>query len=454
MSKKLSLFDSTTIIMGSMIGSGIFIVSASIAQQVKSPGLLIGAWVLTAIITMLGALSYGELAAMYPQAGGQYVYLREAYGKRTAFLYGWSLFSVIQTGTIAAVGMAFAKFLGVFWDDCSSTNIILDLGFKEISLQQLVAIASIVALTLVNYRGVKNSALVQNIFTVAKILALVIVVLAGLFIGMNGIGDWGNFSPALPDVFTWGTLGIFGAAMTGSLFSADAWNNITYTAGEVENPKRNLPLSLALGTGSVLLIYILVNIMYVYVMPITEIANAPQERVGTAFMQKLLGDSGQYWMAGLIMLSTFGCLNGLIFTAPRAYMAMAKDGLFFKKAANLTSDGVPKYGLTIQMLWSGLLCLSGQYNQLLDFLIIVVLIFYILTVGGLFILRKKKPEMERPYKAVGYPFLPALYIILAVWVSINIIVNQTENSLYGIGIMLLGLPIYYFFHSKSKNSDA
>jgi len=454
MSKKLSLFDSTTIIMGSMIGSGIFIVSASIAQQVKSPGLLIGAWVLTAIITMLGALSYGELAAMYPQAGGQYVYLREAYGKRTAFLYGWSLFSVIQTGTIAAVGMAFAKFLGVFWDDCSSTNIILDLGFKEISLQQLVAIASIVALTLVNYRGVKNSALVQNIFTVAKILALVIVVLAGLFIGMNGIGDWGNFSPAWPDVFTWGTLGVFGAAMTGSLFSADAWNNITYTAGEVENPKRNLPLSLALGTGSVLLIYILVNIMYVYVMPITEIANAPQERVGTAFMQKLLGDSGQYWMAGLIMLSTFGCLNGLIFTAPRAYMAMAKDGLFFKKAANLTSDGVPKYGLTIQMLWSGLLCLSGQYNQLLDFLIIVVLIFYILTVGGLFILRKKKPEMERPYKAVGYPFLPALYIILAIWVSINIIVNQTENSLYGIGIMLLGLPIYYFFHSKSKNSDA
>lgn len=435
-----------------MIGSGIFIVSASIAQKVQSPGLLIGAWIVTAIITILGALSYGELAAMYPQAGGQYVYLREAFGKKTAFLYGWSLFSVIQTGTIAAVGVAFAKFLGVFWDGCSDQNIILDLGFKQISSQQLIAITSIVTLTLVNYRGVKNSALVQNIFTVAKILALLAVIFAGLLIGLNGKGDWSHFTPTWPDVFTWGTLGVFGAAMTGSLFSADAWNNITYTAGEVENPKRNLPLSLFLGTGSVLTIYILVNIMYVYVLPMNEIANAPQERVGTAFMEKLLGADGKLWMAGLIMVSTFGCLNGLIFTAPRAYMAMAKDGLFFKKAENLNKNGVPAFGLTIQMIWSSLLCLSGQYNDLLDYLIIVVLIFYILTVTGLFILRKKKPELDRPYKAFGYPFFPGLYLILAAWVSFNIIKDQPQNSALGIGIMLLGLPIYYLVQRTSKKT--
>lgn len=435
--------------MGSMIGSGIFIVSADIAGKVHTPGMLMLAWVCTAVVTILGALAYGELAAMFPKAGGQYVYLREAYGKRTAFLYGWSLFSVIQTGTIAAVGVAFAKFLGVFAPWCSPDNA-LDLGILKISSQQGVSIAVIVLLSLFNLRDVRNSATLQNIFTIAKVLALIFLVLAGVYFAFQGKGSWNHFQPMWPDTFSIAGWSIFGAAMTGSLFSADAWNNITFTAGEIKKPERNLPFSLLLGTGTVLFLYLAVNLIYIYMMPIEAIANAPQQRVGTAFMETIMGNTGKYIMAALIMLSTFGCLNGLIFTAPRAYYAMAEDGLFLPKAKNLNKNGVPAYGTIIQMVWASALCLSGQYSDLLDYLMIVVMFFYILTVGALFILRKKMPDVERPYKAIGYPILPALYILLAIVICVVMVVNNPENAGKGLLIMLIGLPIFQLINRKKQ----
>ena len=453
--KKLSLFDSTTIIMGSMIGSGIFIVSADIARQVNSGALVLLAWVLTAVITLMAALTYGELAAMFPQAGGQYVYLREAYGKRTAFTYGWSLFAVIQTGTIAAVAVAFAKFSGVFFDSISAKNILLDAGLFTISSQQLTAISCIVLLSLINLRDVKNSAHIQNFFTVAKIVALLGVVAVGVYFAGQGKGSWSNMEPMWPTDTTLGigaTIGIFLAALTGSLFSADAWNNITFTAGEIKNPGKNLPLSLALGTGIVLLIYILVNVIYLYMMPLADIQNAPEDRVGTALMNSMLGGSGQFVMAAIIMVSTFGCLNGLIFTAPRAYFAMAKDGLFLKRAMNLNKNGVPAFAILIQMIWSSVLCLSGKYGDLLDYLMFVVMLFYILTVIAVFILRRKMPDASRPYKAFGYPVIPVLYVILATAICGVMLYYKTQFALYGLVIVGIGVIVYQFSAKKDSSS--
>jgi len=447
--RKLSLLDSTTIIIGSMIGSGIFIVSAEIARQVQTPGMLMLAWIVTAVITIFGALSYGELAAAMPRAGGQYIYLKEAFGPLYGFLYGWTLFSVIQTGTIAAVGVAFAKFTGVFFPFISATHILVDLGLFKINTQQVLAVAIIIFLTLYNYRDVKSSALMQNIFTITKVLALLLLVILGIYFGAHGIGTLANFKPAFPDVITLTTIGVFGAAMTGSLFSADAWNNITYTAGEVHNPQRNLPLSLFIGTGTVMLLYLLANFAYIYVLPIDKIAHADNDRVGTLLMDTIMGDNGKYFMAAMIMISTFGCLNGLIFTAARVYYAMAKDGLFLKQAAVLNKNGVPARSLTMQCVWSCLLCFSGTYGELLNYIMFAVMIFYVLTISGLFVLRIKKPDMPRPYKAFGYPVIPALYVLMAALVALDMLWYQTKPSIYGFLIILIGVPVYFIFR-KSK----
>ncbi|MBK9525544.1 MAG: amino acid permease [Bacteroidetes bacterium] len=447
--KSLSLFDSTAIIIGSMIGSGIFIVSAEIARQVETPGMLLLAWAVTAVITIFGALSYGELAAAMPKAGGQYIYLKEAYGPMYGFLYGWTLFSVIQTGTIAAVGVAFAKFTGVFLPVISGDNYILHISSFHISTQQLLAISIIILLTLYNFMDVKAGAFLQNIFTVSKVIALLLLVILGLYFGMQGAGNWSNFSPAFPDIITLSTIGIFGAAMTGSLFSADAWNNITYTAGEVHNPKRNLPLSLFIGTGTVMVLYLLANIAYIYVLPIEKIQHAENDRVATLMMETVLGTNGKFFMAIMIMVSTFGCLNGLILTAARVYYAMAKDGLFLPKAAKLNKNNVPANSLIMQCIWSCLLCFSGTYGDLLNYIMFAVMLFYVLTITGLFILRKKRPDMERPYKAFGYPVIPALYILMAAMVAINMLIYQTSSSLYGLIIILIGIPIYFVFKKSS-----
>ncbi|MBK7850503.1 MAG: amino acid permease [Bacteroidetes bacterium] len=450
--KSLSLFDSTAIIIGSMIGSGIFIVSAEISRQVETPGMLLLAWVVTAIITIFGALSYGELAAAMPRAGGQYIYLKEAYGKMYGFLYGWTLFSVIQTGTIAAVGVAFAKFTGVFFPVISGDNYIFHLSSFHISTQQLLAITIIILLTLYNFKDVKAGAYLQNIFTVSKVIALLLLVILGLYFGINGAGNWSNFSPAFPSVITLTTIGVFGAAMTGSLFSADAWNNITYTAGEVHNPQRNLPLSLFIGTGTVMVLYMLANVAYIYVLPINAIQHAENDRVATLLMETILGTNGKFFMALMIMISTFGCLNGLILTAARVYYAMAKDGLFLPKAAKLNKNNVPANSLTMQCIWSCLLCFSGTYGDLLNYIMFAVMLFYILTITGLFILRKKRPDMERPYKAFGYPVIPALYIFMAAMVAFDMLIYQTTSSLYGLVIILIGIPIYFIFKKNVKEN--
>lgn len=449
-STKLSLLDSSMIIMGSMIGSGIFIVSADIARQVETPGMLLLAWIVTTIITVFGALSYGELAAAMPKAGGQYVYLREAYSPMFGFLYGWTVFSVIQTGTIAAVGVAFAKYTGILFPIISDQNILLQIGSFSVSTQQLLGIVAIMLLTFYNFRDVKMGALLQNIFTFTKIFALLLMVILGLYFGLTGMGSWANFSPALPSVVTLATIGIFGSALTGSLFSADAWNNITYTAGEVENPQRNIPLSLIMGTTSVLALYLLANITYLYILPIEQIKTAENDRVAALLMQTILGNSGKTFMAVMIMISTFGCLNGIILAGSRVYYAMAKDGFFFPQAARLNANHVPANSLLMQGAWASLLCLSGSYGQLLDYIMFAVMLFYILTVGAVFILRKKRPDMERPYKAWGYPLVPALYIIMAVYVMLSIFIYKRDYAMYGLIIILLGIPIYFLFKKYSR----
>ncbi len=450
--KKLSLFDSTAIIIGSMIGSGIFIVSAEIARKVETPGMLLLAWAITGIITIFGALSYGELAAAMPKAGGQYVYIKEAFGPLYGFLYGWTLFAVIQTGTIAAVAVAFAKFTGVFFPVISGDNYLFQAGFLKVSSQQVLAIFLIIFLSLYNFRNVKAGAFLQNIFTVSKVLALLILVVLGIYFGFHGFGNSANFKPTFPDIITLTTIGVFGAAMTGSLFSADAWNNITFTAGEVKNPQKNLPLSLFLGTSTVILLYMLANIAYIYVLPIEQIQHAENDRVATLLMETILGNNGKFFMAAMIMVSTFGCLNGCILTAARVYYAMAKDGMFLKQAAKLNKNDVPANSLTMQCIWACILCFSGTYGDLLNYIMFAVMLFYILTISGLFRLRITRPEMERPYKAFGYPVIPAVYIILASLVAINMLIYQTDFSLYGLIIILTGVPVYYIFRKKTKNN--
>jgi APA family basic amino acid/polyamine antiporter len=404
------------------------------------------AWAAAAIITVFGALSYGELAAMYPAAGGQYVYLKEIYGKLIAFLYGWSLFTVIQTGTIAAVAVAFAKYSGVFFDAISDKNYLLEIGKFNISTQQLLGVVIIWVLTIYNFREVKTGAILQNILTTIKVISLLGLILIGIIFGIMHPEVWqANWAiPALPDNTPWlGLLTLFGAAMTGSLFSSDSWNNITFTAGEINNPKRDLPLSLVFGTGTVTGLYLLANISYLSVLPTEAIAHADNDRVATALMQVIVGNWGKWLMAAMIMVSTFGCLNGCIFTAGRVYYAMAKDKLFLPQAAMLNKNGVPQTALIMQASWASLLALSGSYGNLLNYIMFSVLLFYILTVAGVFVLRFRLPDADRPYRTFGYPLIPALYVLLTSAVCCSMLYENAEFAGYGLGLILFGIPVFY-----------
>jgi basic amino acid/polyamine antiporter, APA family len=490
--KGLGLTSATTLVMGSMIGSGIFIVSAEIAREVNSPALLIGAWLVTGFMTIVGALSYGELAAMMPKAGGQYVYLRESLGSLWGFLYGWTLFLVIQTGTVAAVGVAFGKFLGYFFPSVSADNWILHiakvppipigpmvLGNMDVGLntQNLCGIVIVIFLTVLNIFGLKLGAAVQNLFTIAKVSALAGLVITGIFIARNAqaiAANFGNFwrldlphsatgTAAGPFV---GVLTILAVAQVGSLFSADAWNNVTFTAGEVKDPKRNLPLSLAIGTGVVILLYIASNFIYLAHLPFDGnmsgadvvsrgIKYAASDRVGTAVLQQMFGSSGGGLMAIAILISTFGCCNGLILSGARVYYAMAKDGLFFKSTGKVHPKYLtPKNALIVQGIWTCILCLSGTYGQLLDYIIFAVLVFYILTIGGLFVLRRTKPEAERPYRAIGYPVLPAIYIVMALFIDIVLLLYKPQYTWPGLIIVLLGIPVYFVWSRRSAGAQA
>ena len=480
--KGLGLFDSTMIVAGSMIGSGIFIVSADIAHQVQSPALLLIVWIVTGVMTLIGGLSYGELAAAMPRAGGQYVYLREALGPIWGFLFGWTMLLVIQTATIAAVGIAFAKFTAVMIPWFSASAWIWKLGTfgpwhlwfgvlgpynVGLNHQNLLAILSIVLITWINTRGLRLGSLVQNIFTVTKIGTLAGLVLLGFWFStsqaqtVNFTNFWRNaglgiMHPYPPGDRAWmiGTITLVGVAMVGALFSADAWNNITFIAAEVKNPSRNLPLGLALGTGIVITLYTLANVAYLKVLPIsgdphgaTAIARgiefAADGRVATAAAEVIFGSKAAIVMAVAILISGFGCNNGLILSGARIYYAMAKDRLFFASVGKVNRHHAPSAALVVQCIWASVLCLSGTYSQLLDFLIFAVLIFYILTLSGLFLLRWRRPDMERPYRAFGYPFLPALYLVMAVFIEIQLLRYKPQYTWPGLIIVMLGVPVYF-----------
>ena len=476
--RELTLLDSTMIVVGSMIGSGIFIVSADIARTVGSPGYLLLVWLITGFITIIGALSYGELAGMMPHAGGQYVYLREAYNPLTGFLYGWTLFLVIQTGTIAAVAMAFAKFTAVIIPSLGERNVLIAIGAFTLTASQTVAIVSILLLTFINTRGLHGGKLVQDFFTVAKTAALIGLIVAGILIGRNATAIAANFSGiwhatwtrladgnivSITPITGITLLAAMGVAMVGSLFSSDAWNNITFTAGEVINPRRNIPLSLALGTGIVTLLYLLANIAYLLVLPVTGtpgaedvlgrgIQFAMNDRVGTAAASMIFGAPAALMMAALIMISTFGCNNGLILAGARVYYAMANDGLFFRKTGILNEKSVPGVALVVQAVWASILCLTGTYSDLLDYVIFAVLIFYILTVGGIFILRKRRPDVQRPYRAFGYPAIPILYIGAAAAVAVDLLIFKPTYTWPGVGIVVSGIPVFYLWRWRRRRS--
>jgi APA family basic amino acid/polyamine antiporter len=526
--QRLGLFDATMLVAGSMIGSGIFLVSADIARDVGSSGWLMLVWIVTGILTVIGALSYAELAAMMPHAGGQYVYLRQAYSPLWGFLYGWTLFLVIQTGTIAAVSVSFAKFLGVFIPELGTSpqagaavlyqvkdlnwNLTLRLPWAPdpvtfyerkdftITLGQCVAVVVIVFLTFLNCRGVQQGKIVQNVFTVAKTLALLVLIVVGLALvadpqviqantsdlwsGATETAKYAKISKIVPQGGWLVVLMVAGGAMVGSLFSADAWANVTFTAGEVRQPRRNLPLSLILGAGGVIVLYLLANVAYLAALPIqgnpyqaleTEqkaalaaeqgnaasaeertreatlqhgIAHARDDRVGTAIMELLSPRYGARFMAAAIMISLFGCANGLVLMGARLYYAMARDGLFFQPVGRLNSRGVPAVGLLLQGAWASLLVFSGNYNELLDYVIFAALLFYVLTVTGLFVLRRKQPDAERPYRALGYPILPALYVIVAGAIMLDLLVVKPEYTWPGLIIVCTGIPVYIAWRAR------
>jgi APA family basic amino acid/polyamine antiporter len=458
--RELGLLDGTMLVVGSMIGSGIFIVSADIARQVGSAGWLMLIWLISGLITMIAAVSYGELSAMFPNAGGQYVYLKEAYNKLIAFLYGWSFFAVIQTGTIAAVGVGFSKFAAYLYPPLSDENVLYELGVFKLNAAQIVSIITIVLLTYINSRGVKNSKILQTVLTIIKILSLFGLIVFGFVLAAKADiwnANWSNaWSSRAFDTEngSWMPLGGtalltgISAAMVGSLFSSDAWVGVTFIAGEIKNPKRNVGLSLFLGTFIVTIIYSLTNLMYLAVVPFQEIATAKSDRVAVVASQYTFGDMGTIIIALMIMISTFACNNGLIMAGARVYYTMAKDGLFLKKAGEINKAGVPAWALWVQCIWASALCLTGKYGDLLDFVIIIVLIFYILTIYGIFILRKKMPEVERPYKAFGYPFLPLVYIIVAAAICVGLLLTKFSTCGWGVLIMLTGIPVYYLTKPK------
>lgn len=475
----LGLLDSTMIVAGSMIGSGIFIVSADMARQVGSPGWLLVAWLVTGFLTMVGALSYGELAAMMPKAGGQYVYLREAFSPLWGFLYGWTLFLVIQTGTIAAVAVGFARFLGVLWPTVSESNYLIkpiNLGSSyavSLSTAQLVGVAMIALLTWMNTRGLKLGKIVQNVFTFAKTGGLIALIVLGVLIGWNSgavnanFGDLWTVRGSLQDVghgltaaTTFGLFVGLCVSQTNSLFSADAWNNITFTAGEVKDPKRNIPLSLAMGTGLVITLYLLANVAYLVSLPLETIQQVPSDRVGAATAEVVFPGFGATLMAVVMLVSTFGCNNGLILAGARAYYAMALDGLFFRRAGELNRNAVPAWGLWIQGALAAALTLprtiradgsyGNLYGDLLTYVISAALIFYILTIAGIFVLRRKRPEADRPYKALGYPVVPALYIVGAAVILAVLFVYQTATTWPGLLIVLSGVPVYFYWRARPE----
>ena len=499
--QSLGLFSSTALVIGSMIGSGIFIVDSEMARDTNSPALYLGAWVVTAVLTLIAALSYGELAAMMPRAGGQYVYLRESLGPVWGFLYGWTLFLVIQTGTIAAVCVAFGKFLGVFFPSVSTTHWLwhiahvpplrvgpMEMGNMEIGLStaNLVAIVIVFLLAFVNIFGVKLGAMIQNVFTSAKALSLAGLVVVGLMFGRSAIAWNANFGPGWSNFWQnadWHSLHpvevgvggpmvlvnvfvILAVVQVGSLFSSDAWNNITFTAGEVKNPRRNIPLSLVLGTGFVLTVYFLASLVYILALPFhgdpngaTALARgvqyATEDRVATAALSQIFHSGGAQIMAAAILISTFGCANGLTLAGARVYYAMSRDGLFFKSVGKLH----PKYhtpvaALAVQAVWTALLCLSGTYSQLLDYIMFSVILFYILTIIGLFVLRYKWPAAPRPYRALGYPVLPALYIVMAGWICIVLLRYKPQYTWPGFVLVLLGIPVYFLWSRRSQSPPA
>ena len=457
--RSLSLMDATMIVAGSMIGSGIFIVSADMTRNVGSAGWLIAVWLITGFMTMTAAISYGELSGMYPKAGGQYVYLKEAFNPLMAFLYGWSFFAVIQTATIAAVGVAFAKFLAYLVPGVSEDLVALDLGFLKISPAHLVAILLILLLTFINTRGIKSGKLIQTTFTVTKLASLFGLILFGFIMFKGDVWDanwadgWNLHALGNTQSLTMAAaLGAIAAAMVGSIFSSDAWNNITFVAGEVKNPQRNIGMALFLGTLIVTIVYVLTNVMYTAVLPMEEIAAADKDRVAVAASNVIFGNIGTVIIALMIMVSTFGCNNGLILAGARVYYTMAKDGLFFKPAGELNKFSVPQWALWLQALIACLWSISGRYGQLLDMISFVVVIFYVMTIIGIFILRKKRPDIPRPYKAFGYPVLPIIYILMGISFCVLLIIYKPQFTWPGLIIVFIGIPIYYMALASKKKS--
>jgi APA family basic amino acid/polyamine antiporter len=477
--KRVTLFDGISIVAGAMIGSGIFIVSADIARNVGSPGWLLVVWLITGIITVIGAISYGELASMMPHVGGQYVYLREAYHPLVGFLFGWTTFLVIQCGTIAAVAVAFAKFSGVLFPWISEQNILLIIGPLKINSTMVIAIAMILFLTWLNTRGIVTGKTVQNIFTSTKVIALFGFIVIGFLATRNlnsfeinkevfwNAGKAGAGGQVIP-LAGFALIAAIGTALVGSLFSSDAWYGVTYMAGEVINPKRNVPLSLFFGTLLVSVLYILTNYVYIKILPLSGspdgadvlakgIQYAANDRVATSAMSVVFGNYAAIIMAVFIMISTFGCNNGLIMAGPRVYYAMARDGLFFKKVSRINKNGVPGFAIAVQGIWSVLLCMSGTYGNLLDYVIFAVLIFFTLTILAIFVLRVKRPDIPRPYKAFGYPVVPALYILTTITIMVILLIYKPAYTFPGLGIVILGIPVFYLwrkFNSTPRKIDS
>jgi APA family basic amino acid/polyamine antiporter len=471
--KRVNLFDGISMVAGAMIGSGIFIVSADIARSVGSPGWLMIVWLITGIITVIGALSYGELAAMMPSVGGQYVYLRESYHPLIGFLFGWTTFLVIQCGSIAAVAVGFAKFSGVLFPWISENNILVQAGAFKINSTQLVGMVLIMFLTWLNTRGIVTGKTVLNIFSSTKVIALTGFIIIGLLFtkGINSFeinkdvfwqaSKIGGGNQIIP-IAGFALIAAVGTALVGSLFSADAWYNVTYVSGEVINPRRNVPLSLLFGTLIVSVLYLLTNFVFISILPLhgspdgadllaRGIQFATDDRVATSAMSVVTGDYAAIVMAIFIMISTFGCNHIMVLAGPRVYYAMAKDGLFFKKIGSLNNKGVPAFALIVQGIWSILLCLSGTYSNLLDYVTFAMLLFLTLTILSIFILRKKRPDIERPYKAFGYPFVPAIYILTTLFIMIILLIYKPNYTFPGLAIVLLGIPVFFLWRKYNKN---
>jgi basic amino acid/polyamine antiporter, APA family len=473
--RKLNFWDATLIVAGSMIGSGIFIVSADMTRTLGGGGWLIALWVLSGLITVMAALSYGELAGMFPHAGGQYVYLKEAFNPLVGFLYGWTLFLIVQSGTIAAVAVAFAKFTAVLFPVMSERHILFELGGWHISAAQILGVGSLLILTIINSRGIHYGKIIVRIFSSAKIIALLGLIIAGLFLFGDGqiwqdnmahawdTGQWVKASDgswSLSQISGWAILPALGVALVGSLFSSDAWNNVTFISGDIQDPKRNIPLSLFVGTMIVSSLYILANVAYLRLLPLhgdpqagdilgQGIQFASLDRVGTAAASRMFGIGASAMMAVLIMVSTFSCNNGIVLSSVRVYQAMARDGLFFARMRDDNAYGVPSFALWVQFVWASILCLWGIYGDLLDYVMFAVMLFYILTIIGIFILRRTRPDAERPYRAFGYPVIPILYIIFAALFCLNLLYTKPGNAIPGLLLVLAGIPVYYLWRSRT-----